>query len=197
MSFLVLRPILLVWMQTLSGYGFVKKVRGYALWLSTGATPTSRNRLKESAFLSLEVPLPPVAQQQRLVAHVEALANQLREAQRLRNDVAQERNALCRSVLATDNEAQLVPMADLVALRAPDVAVRPDETYQFAGVYSFGRGVFRAQAKSGVEFAYPKLTTLKTGNFTYPKLMAWEGALVLFRQNATAALSQRSSQYSR
>lgn len=148
-----------------------------ALGLSTGATPTSRNRLKESAFLSLQVPLPPLAQQQRLVAHIEALANQLSEAQRLRNEVAQERNALCRSVFATDTEVQLVPMADLVALRTLDVVVRPDETYQFAGVYSFGRGVFRAQTKTGVEFAYPKLTTLKTGNFTYPKLMAWEGAL--------------------
>ncbi|OGS96141.1 MAG: hypothetical protein A3K04_08735 [Gallionellales bacterium RBG_16_56_9] len=68
-------------------------------------------------------------------------------------------------------------MGELVSLRAPDVSVRLDETYQFAGVYSFGRGVFRAQAKSGAEFAYPKLSTLKAGNFTYPKLMAWEGAL--------------------
>ena len=62
-------------------------------------------------------------------------------------------------------------------LRAPDVIVEATETYQFAGVYSFGRGVFRAQAKSGMEFAYPKLTRLKAGNFVYPKLMAWEGAL--------------------
>ena len=27
-----------------------------------------------------------------------------------------------------------------------------------------------------MDFAYPRLTRLKTGNFVYPKLMAWEGA---------------------
>jgi type I restriction enzyme S subunit len=68
-------------------------------------------------------------------------------------------------------------MSELVRLRSPDVIVELTETYQFAGVYSFGRGVFRAQAKSGMEFAYPKLSRLKAGNFVYPKLMAWEGAL--------------------
>jgi type I restriction enzyme S subunit len=68
-------------------------------------------------------------------------------------------------------------MHELVRLRVPDVVVRPEETYQFAGVYCFGRGVFRAQKKSGMDFEYRHLTRLQTGNFVYPKLMAWEGAL--------------------
>ena len=68
-------------------------------------------------------------------------------------------------------------MRELVKLRLPDVNVRPDESYQFAGVYSFGRGVFKASYKSGMEFAYPRLTRLHVGEFVYPKLMAWEGAL--------------------
>ncbi len=55
--------------------------------------------------------------------------------------------------------------------------VEPQEQYQFAGVYCFGRGVFRSVRKAGREFAYAKLTRLQTGNFVYPKLMAWEGAL--------------------
>jgi type I restriction enzyme, S subunit len=68
-------------------------------------------------------------------------------------------------------------MRELVRLREPDVVVRSEENYHFAGVYCFGRGVFKGQQKSGMEFAYPRLTQLKTGNFVYPKLMAWEGAL--------------------
>jgi type I restriction enzyme S subunit len=50
------------------------------------------------------------------------------------------------------------------------------ETYQFAGVYSFGRGVFKSVLKSGADFAYPLLSRLRVGDFVYPKLMAWEGA---------------------
>ena len=68
-------------------------------------------------------------------------------------------------------------MRELVKLRPPDVTVRADETYQFAGVYCFGRGVFKGTRKSGMDFAYPRLTRLRAGEFVYPKLMAWEGAL--------------------
>src|SRR5439155_9079599 len=83
---------------------------------------------------------------------------------------------LCRSILTHDANAKPTPMRELVRLRSPDVAVRPDESYQFAGVYCFGRGVFKSGEKSGMEFAYPKLTRLRAKDFVYPKLMAWEGA---------------------
>ncbi|MBM3791259.1 MAG: restriction endonuclease subunit S, partial [Acidobacteria bacterium] len=42
-----------------------------ALGLSTGGTPTSRNRLKEEQFLGLTVPLPPLSVQRRIVARIE------------------------------------------------------------------------------------------------------------------------------
>jgi type I restriction enzyme, S subunit len=70
-----------------------------------------------------------------------------------------------------------VPMHELVTWRSPDVAVKQSESYTFAGVYSFGRGVFRKEAVSGMDFAYDRLTRLRAGEFTFPKLMAWEGAL--------------------
>jgi type I restriction enzyme S subunit len=35
---------------------------------------------------------------------------------------------------------------------------------------------FEAAKKTGLDFAYPRLTRLRAGNFVYPKLMAWEGA---------------------
>src|SRR5207244_8036083 len=76
-----------------------------------------------------------------------------------------------------DKHAVPTPMKELVTLRECDVVVQPDVLYEFAGVYSFGEGVFRGQRKSGSEFAYARLTRLRSGNFVYPKLMAWEGAL--------------------
>jgi type I restriction enzyme, S subunit len=69
------------------------------------------------------------------------------------------------------------PMSELVRLRECDVVVALDQMYEFAGVYCFGRGLFRGSGKTGVEFAYTRLTRLRQGNFVYPKLMAWEGAL--------------------
>lgn len=42
-----------------------------------------------------------------------------------------------------------VRIGEVLRLRAPDVAVEPTQSYQFAGVYCFGRGVFRGQEKQG------------------------------------------------
>src|SRR5207249_8193310 len=50
-----------------------------ALGLSAGGTPTSRNRLKEEKFLSMEIPIPPLPQQRRIVARIEELAAKIHE----------------------------------------------------------------------------------------------------------------------
>jgi type I restriction enzyme S subunit len=138
---------------------------------------TNRVRLQEDKFLAREIPLPPLAEQRRVVARIEELSAQIHEARTLRHQATEEAEALPRSILTHDEQAKPTPMRELVKLRPPDVTVRADETYQFAGVYCFGRGVFKAARKSGMDFAYPRLTRLRAGEFVYPKLMAWEGAL--------------------
>jgi type I restriction enzyme, S subunit len=69
-----------------------------------------------------------------------------------------------------------VRLGEVLRRREPDVKVEAAMSYQFAGVYSFGRGVFRGQERTGSQFSYQRLSRLRTGDFTYPKLMAWEGA---------------------
>lgn len=137
---------------------------------------TNRVRLKEEAFLSLEIPLPPLPEQQRLVARIDAIVADTNAAKTLQDQVIAESDQLCRALLRSERDAPLTPLRDLVSLRPPDVSVQADETYHFAGVYSFGRGVFVGERKTGLDFSYPKLTRLRSGDFVYPKLMAWEGA---------------------
>jgi type I restriction enzyme S subunit len=137
-----------------------------------------RRTLSPAALFDCSIPLPPLEEQRRIVTRIEKLAARVEEAQELRSQVGLECDALCRSIIFNKSETyRQVPMRELVRLRESDVIVRGDETYDFAGVYSFGGGVFRGQRKSGIEFAYTRLTRLRSGNFVYPKLMAWEGAL--------------------
>jgi type I restriction enzyme S subunit len=144
--------------------------------LSQGSS--GKDRIKPERFLTVQIPLPPLTEQRRIVGRLEHLASKIEEARGLRQKVSTEVTALPRAVIFQDNaEAEMVPMSDLVRLKAPDVTVQAHETYSFAGVYSFGRGVFRGDTKRGDSFKYPKLTRVSAGNFTYPKLMAWEGAL--------------------
>ena len=54
-----------------------------------------RNRtLSKSGFLNLEIPLPPLTEQRRIVARIEALAAQIGEARRLRKEALEEAEAM-------------------------------------------------------------------------------------------------------
>ncbi len=70
-----------------------------ALALSTGGTPTSRNRLKEDKLLAFRIPLPPLDEQRRIVAQIEALAAKIEEARGLRQKATEEANSLVRSAV--------------------------------------------------------------------------------------------------
>jgi type I restriction enzyme S subunit len=127
------------------------------------------------------LPLPPLSEQQRIVARIEEVAAKIEEAHRLRRQSEGSAQALLRSTLFSGGVDLLsrAPMHDLVRLREPDVDVSPEATYEFAGVYCFGRGIFRERKKRGIDFAYKSLTRIRAGDFVYPKLMAWEGALAV------------------
>lgn len=146
--------------------------------LCSGGTPLTRNRFKEHFFLDMSIPLPPLDAQRRVVARIEELAAKTEEARETGRTFARDAQRLSWSFLfGVKQGSSLMPMRDALGLRSPDVEVRSDVLYRFAGVYSHGRGLFSGQCKRGSEFSYPRLTRLRRNNFLYPKLMAWEGAL--------------------
>jgi type I restriction enzyme S subunit len=129
-------------------YLFLRSAIG--LWAINLETAGSvRERLYFDSLARIRFPLPPVLEQQRIEARIEELAAKINEAQRLREQAREEIENLCRAVLNDDPDAKLIPMNELVRLRCPDVTVQQDESYQFAGVYCFGRGVFERRRRPG------------------------------------------------
>jgi type I restriction enzyme S subunit len=59
---------------------------------------SGKNRIKPEQFLSVEIPLPPLAEQRRVVARIEELAAQIHEARTLRHQAAEETEVLDRHV---------------------------------------------------------------------------------------------------
>jgi type I restriction enzyme, S subunit len=143
----------------------------------TSEGTTNRVRLKENEFLQLEIQIPDTKEQKKIVTRIDTVQKQLDAADKLRRSATDELHALCRALVINDPSTKQIAVAELVQQRPMDVNVEPDVSYQFAGVYSFGRGVFKGGVKTGTEFAYSKLSRIKAGDFIYPKLMAWEGAL--------------------
>jgi type I restriction enzyme S subunit len=59
-----------------------------------GSTPLTRNRFKEHFFLAMQIPLPPLDEQRRIVGRIEALAARIEEARGLGREAAKEADAL-------------------------------------------------------------------------------------------------------
>lgn len=159
--------------------GWLSKTKGFVescRKVSEGTT--NRVRLKEENFFGVTIPLPPLHEQKRIVARIDSLVAKINEAKDLKLKSKMESEQICRAILRDERYGKVspIPMRELVTWRKPHVDVLPTDTYEFAGVYCFGRGVFRGARKSGTNFAYKKLTQIRSGEFMYPKLMAWEGA---------------------
>ncbi len=150
-----------------------------ALCRNASEGSTNRVRLKEARFLSQEIPLPPLPEQRRIVDWLDAAAVQSTRATLLIREVDEDLLQAARNIIysAGKRPEAWMPCGSFLRQRPMGVRVQADVDYSFAGVYSFGNGVFRSEVKSGATFSYSSLTRISTGDFIYPKLMAWEGAL--------------------
>jgi type I restriction enzyme, S subunit len=63
----------------------------------TSSGTTKRIRAEENAFLNINIPLPPLTEQRRTVAHIESLAARVHEVQRLREEAREGTEALLHS----------------------------------------------------------------------------------------------------
>jgi type I restriction enzyme S subunit len=94
----------------------------------TGSTPLTRNRFKENFFLALEIPLPPISEQRRIVRRIEEMESKLKEARRLREMAFVESQALHLSVLHQHfviEAMSWIPMPMVEAIEINDKQVDP------------------------------------------------------------------------
>lgn len=109
----------LVEQEFLRYYFLMPVVARQAQDLSKGAAAISKLTLNPPQFWDLTIPLPPLAEQRRIVARIEALAGKITEAHNLRQQAAQEADALLGGILdqvigALANKHAAVTLIDLV-----------------------------------------------------------------------------------
>jgi len=152
------------------------------------ASPGSAGRNKTLAvqrFEDLEIPLPPMKEQQRVVDLLK----------RLRTSADDVRRRIARTVeLALAAEVSLaappsndgpadaweqVALSDVVSPSLAQVAVEQASEYRITGTYSFGKGLIDRGPLYGADTAYKVLTRIHRGNIVVSKLNGWEGAIAV------------------
>jgi len=141
---------------------------------------TNRVRIKEDRFLDQQIGLPPLSEQQAMVARLDALAEKTREVDAHLDAVERDAEHLLalhfRDVIA---DTQLRPMAEVApAVRRPvdiDIALR----YREVGARSFGKGLFVKPDFDGAEATWQKPVWIMAGDLVLSNIKAWEGAIAL------------------
>jgi len=140
---------------------------------ATSGMGARRERVREGEFLAVEVPVPSLEEQRRVVDRVDEMFLKVDTARCLRDEADHQYEKLKLALVLQGSHRPVEEFVDWIT----DLhAVDPAESYQFAGVKSFGRGVFLGDLRTGSDFMYTRLARLRYQDFVFPKLMAWEGA---------------------
>jgi len=140
---------------------------------------TNRVRLKESKFARMRIPLPPLPEQQRIAAHLDAIESSLTRAQKLREKQEAELQAALRSAFhIIEAKADWVEMSKVAPLVRREVAIDPEASYPELGIRSFGRGTFHKPPVLGMETT-KRIFEIHAGDLVFSNVFAWEGAIAV------------------
>ena len=141
---------------------------------------TNRVRIKEDRFLDQEIALPSLAEQQALVARLDALAQKTRQVEAHLDAVERDAQHLLalrfRDAIA---DAPLRPMAEVAPLVRREVFIDPEKSYTELGVRSFYKGAFHRRTVLGSDFSWQDLYCVHVGDLIFSNIMAWEQAIAI------------------
>ena len=146
--------------------------------LSRGTS--GQNRLRPERFLDVHLSLPPLDEQQRIVAKLDKVAELVGERRKAIETADHDAKAmLANAFRKIIDGAPYRPMSEVAPLIRRPVEVEPDQSYPELGVRSFGRGTFHKPPLSGMEVGSKKLFRIKEGDLLFNIVFAWEGAVAI------------------
>lgn len=139
-----------------------------------------RESVSPDRFLSLQIPLPPLEEQQALVARLDALAEKTRQVEAHLDAVERHAEHLLalrfRDAVA---HAPLRPMADVAPSVRRPVEIDIETRYREVGARSFGKGLFIKPDFDGAEATWQKPVWIKANDLVFSNIKAWEGAIAV------------------
>ena len=140
---------------------------------------TNYAAIRPKDVLSYTIPLPPLAEQQRIVARIEELAAKIGEARGLRRQAVEEAEALITSLHAKLSGTRIRKLCEILRLEEDAVPIKLTDSYPQVGVRGFGGGLFAKPAITGMNTSYRVFNKLYAGALVMSQVKGWEGAVAV------------------
>jgi type I restriction enzyme S subunit len=141
---------------------------------------TANVSLKEKNIAGVEVQLPSVAEQRRIVARIEEVTGHVQEIQSLRKQEEDEmRQMLLGAFWSIAKVAPKFPMGTVAPLVRRPVNVEAETSYPELGIRSFGKGTFHKPTLSGLDLGSKRVFKIEPGDLLFSNVFAWEGAIAV------------------
>lgn len=141
---------------------------------------TANMSMKVTDIVGVEIPLPPLPEQQAIVARLDALADKSRRVEAHLDAVERDAEHLLalrfRDAIA---DAPLRPMAEVAPLVRREQSIDLEGSYPELGIRSFGKGTFHKPPLSGSEVGTKRLYRIEPGDLLFSNVFAWEGAIAI------------------
>jgi type I restriction enzyme S subunit len=158
-------------------------VRTHAFWDQVNAQgSTNYAAIRPSDVLSYIIPLPPLDEQRRIVARIEALAHRIEQARGLRREAEEMVSNFVSSThlaLACD---RVVSLANVLTLDEQQEVIVPGAKYPQVGIKGFGGGLFDREAVEAGQTTYRAFNRLYAGAIVLSQVKGWEGAIAVCDQ---------------
>ncbi len=145
---------------------------------------TNRVRLKIDKFLNIEIPLPPLAEQKRIVAKLETVQKAVEKVRILRGEQEKLVKRLKNGILEHFKNPDEIQSIGNVLEKSKDY-VQPQFgiKYRQVGVKWWGEGAYERETIDGGGTSYTSFCHLKKGDFIFNKIWVRNGALAIVKEN--------------
>jgi type I restriction enzyme, S subunit len=151
---------------------------------------TNRVRIKEDRFLKQQIVLPPLAEQQALVASIDALADKVRQVNEHLDAIETDaEHLLAVRFHEAIADAPLKAMAEVAPSIRRSVEIDITTRYREVGARSFGKGLFVKPDFDGADATWQKPVWVKEGDLVLSNIKAWEGAIAVAKPEHTGCIA--------
>lgn len=141
---------------------------------------TNYAAIRPHDVLTYKVPLPPLAEQQRIVAKLDKVAGLVEERRRVIETAERDAQAMLSNAFREIVDGvPYRPLAEIAPLVRRPVEIEPDRQYTEIGVKSFYNGIFHRRTMNGSEYSWQKLFWIQEGDLVFSNLMAWEQGIAV------------------